>query len=319
MSDVPCVSVVMPVYNGEIYLKDALQSILNQSLKNIEIIIVNDGSTDNSIDIIESFSDKRIKLINQENRGLAKSLNTAVYAASAKYIARMDADDICHKDRLLEQFNFLEKNSSYVIVGTNALYIDKDGVELYKSNCFTNDEEIKKNLPKTPFFHSSVMFLRDVFVAAGGYFEKIPQFGEDAILWNKMSKYGKFCNLEGIYLKYRIVPSSITAKKFNYPGIDAVVHKLCIEEVVSDEEISKILASKNIPSKNVVLSNYYLRIGKIYLEHNFNRALAVKNLLKSIWINPKNYNAFVNIFLATLPKALIFKWKNGRGVYRKGM
>lgn len=311
----PAISVVLPVYNTEKYIMSAVDSILAQTFEDFELIIINDGSTDSTDAILDGYDDRRLILIRQKNMGLAKSLNKAINIASSNLIARMDADDLSHPDRLKLQFDYMRKNPNCVALGTNAIFMDKDGAFLYKSKCVENSSDIKKILPRSPFFHSATMFRKDIFLKVGGYFEKIPQFGEDAILWNKMNKFGDLNNLPDFLIKYRIVPSSITAQKFNYPGIDAVVSKICRGEKIDENEIEMILRSKSSASKKLIESNYYLRIGKIHIEYNFNRKIAIKNIIKSISLNPLNGVAWFNIILIVLPFWVIRLWKNYRGVY----
>ena len=105
----PLVSVVLPVYNAEEYISEALKSILNQTYDNLEVVVVNDGSTDHSLHVIRSLADKRVKIISRENRGLVASLNEGIDAASGDYIARMDADDISHPERISKQIRLLEE------------------------------------------------------------------------------------------------------------------------------------------------------------------------------------------------------------------
>src|SRR5690348_7082970 len=114
------VTVLMPVYNSEKYIWAAIHSVINQTWNDFELLIVNDGSTDGTQEIIKSFADDRIVLINQENGGVAKALNKGLMHAKGDYIARFDADDICFPDRLEEQVNFLDKHEDYVVVGSDA-------------------------------------------------------------------------------------------------------------------------------------------------------------------------------------------------------
>lgn len=121
------VSVVMPVFNAEKYLFEALSSIVNQSYQNLEIIVVDDASTDSSVSIVESFSDTRIKLFkNESNLKIVKTLNFALTKVNGEYIARMDADDISHPERIRKQVEFLEKNRGIDILGTNIWVIDQN-------------------------------------------------------------------------------------------------------------------------------------------------------------------------------------------------
>ena len=125
MSKIPDISVLMPVFNSERYLKTAIESILNQTFQDFELIIVDDGSTDASENIIRSFeSEKIFSYKNAGNIGLIATLNRGIDLCRGKYIARMDADDVSLPTRLEKQFNFLKKNPEYALVGSNAERID---------------------------------------------------------------------------------------------------------------------------------------------------------------------------------------------------
>ena len=147
--DSPKVSVIMSVYNGEKYLKEAINSILNQTFKDYEFIIVNDASTDKSIKILEEYAkkDNRIGLIhNEKNIGLTRSLNKAIKSANGAYIARQDADDISLPPRLEEEVNFLDKHPTVGLVGSYAWMIDEKGKILSDFKICTDNEDIKKKI-----------------------------------------------------------------------------------------------------------------------------------------------------------------------------
>lgn len=125
-------SVVMPVFNGGSYLSQAIQSVLNQTLRNFEFIIINDGSTDLSLSIIQSFAsqDTRIVVVNRENRGLVASLNEGLHLAKSDLIARMDADDVCYPTRLSQQYEYLCAHTDCVAIGTRIQLIDPEGLPI---------------------------------------------------------------------------------------------------------------------------------------------------------------------------------------------
>lgn len=127
MKENPMVSVLMPVYNGRDYLRPAVDSLLNQTFRDIEIVIVNDGSSDDSQEIIESYKDPRIVLINQKNQGVARSLNNGLKVAKGKYIRRHDADDISTPDSIQKQVAFLENNLDYVMVCNQQAFMTSNG------------------------------------------------------------------------------------------------------------------------------------------------------------------------------------------------
>ena len=128
----PMVSVVMPVYNGSKYLKEAIDSILNQTFTNFELIIINDGSTDNSEDIIFSYQDRRIYYLkNEHNKGICITLNRGLDNARGKYIARMDCDDISMPQRLAKQVNYLERHRDVGALGTDIITFGKGHTDQY--------------------------------------------------------------------------------------------------------------------------------------------------------------------------------------------
>jgi len=308
-------SVVMSVFNGEKYIAEAIDSVLNQDFIDFEFIIVNDGSTDGSLRIIQSYSDKRIVLVNKTNGGLSKALNTGIRIARSNLIARMDADDICLPGRFRRQIDFMKKHPDCVVLGTNACYISEAGEDLFVPSVLLNDEEIKRYLPNSAFFHSSVVFRKDKFELAGGYPEQIPHFVEDKVLWNKMAKLGLFFNLGSPLIKYRIVPNSITASKFASDRLERVFWNLVNDNPVSQDDIDHVLQlkSKKIPN-SLLWSNYFFRLGKIYLEYNFNRRLALKYLFKSVVLNKINAKIYFNLFLVFMPRAFVVWWKKSRGI-----
>jgi glycosyltransferase involved in cell wall biosynthesis len=311
----PLVSVVMSVYNTEKYLTESINSILNQTYTDFEFIIVNDGSNDNSLEIINSFHDTRIVIINQSNTGLAKALNNGIKLAKGKYIARMDADDISNKDRIEKQVVFLNENPQYVVIGSNATFIDMQSNRLYDSNYFLNDNEIRDRLPLSPFFHSSTMFKKNIFEEIGGYNEKIKHHFEDRILWNQMAKLGKLGNLPETLISYRLVPNSISNKKSEkFKIFDEICNKIIETGNVTEKDLKIISKLSESQTDSEKLANYHLRLGKIYLENNFNRQKAIFHLTKTLSIHFFNKVAIFNLFLCVTPRWLIYKWKKSRGV-----
>lgn len=302
-------SVIMSVYNAELYLKEAIDSILNQTFSNFEFIIINDGSTDNSLNIINSYNDKRIVVINQPNQGLSTSLNNGIRIGKGEYIVRMDADDVSLSNRFEKQINFLEENKSYVLIGSNANIMDNEGNFLYTSTLPLCSNEIKNKFPESPFFHSSVIFRKDVWFKAGGYREDIIQYFEDIILWNAIAKHGDLANIEEPLINYRLVPTSISNNDIKTMiSIAKLRNKIIETGTITESELADLKRITKV-SKRKKLSNYYLKIGKIYLQYPFNRKLAIKNLMRSLFYLPINLAAWRNIVLAVLPKKVILRLK----------
>ena len=161
----PVISVVMPVLNGEKYLKLAIESILSQSYKDFEFIIIDDGSTDKTEQIIKSYKDPRIVYIkNPSNLGLSKSYNIGIKVAQGQYVTRMDADDISTKNRFEKQLNFLIQHKSIGIVGSSVTLIDENDKQLKIHSRPTNHLEIKwASLFSTPLVHPSIMGYTEIF------------------------------------------------------------------------------------------------------------------------------------------------------------
>jgi glycosyltransferase involved in cell wall biosynthesis len=206
MKNQPLVSVILPTRNRQEYIGRAVESVLLQTYKNIELIIVNDASTDKTNEIISEFSikDKRIiVLTNEINLGLVKNLNKGALRASGKYIARLDDDDFwCYERKIEKQVDFLEENTDYVLVGGGAIMVNQVGKEVVKYLLPEKDEDIRKTiLVHNPFAHVTVLFRRNAWEKLGGYDESFDGM-EDWDLWLRMGKLGKFYNIQDFFVKY---------------------------------------------------------------------------------------------------------------------
>lgn len=198
----PKISVILPVYNAGRFLSPAIQSILDQTFADFELIIINDGSTDDSAAVIGSFVDPRIRVITQSNQGLRASLNTGLDQARGQYIARMDQDDISMPERLVQQADFLDVHPDHVLVGATYAYIDEEDRIVGVFPALLDDAEIKRELyTKSPFGHGTVM-LRASALRQGGYrYAQEAAHFEDFELWLRFAAAGKYANLpEVLYL-----------------------------------------------------------------------------------------------------------------------
>ncbi len=209
----PMISVLMPVYNAENFLRKAIDSILGQTYTDFEFLIINDGSIDQSRNIIDSYNDERIKIIeNEKNRGLIFSLNRAIDNASGKYIARMDADDISMPDRFEKQITFLESYSDIALLGSSAIIIDESGQEKKVTNVIESSHLIFTQLFfESPFFHTSVMGRTPVFREFK--YNDNYYVAEDYYLWSQIAMKYKLANLNEPLIKYRHHAESISSRK----------------------------------------------------------------------------------------------------------
>ncbi len=215
----PKVTVLMPVYNGEKYLREAIDSILNQTFTDFEFLIIDDGSTDSSIKIISSYPDSRIKLIkNDNNQGLVYSLNKGLYLAQGEYIARMDCDDISLPNRLQKQVDFLDNHPEITVLGSYLEFIDINGEKLenlaYLSEYPLSHEQIVyAMLYSNPLAHPSIIFKKLDILKLGGYrfLKELENCSEDYDLWLRLADQNyKFANLSDHLVKYRIHNNSLT-------------------------------------------------------------------------------------------------------------
>ena len=253
----PLVSVITTVYNAQEYLNMAIDSILTQSYQNFEYIVIDDGSTDHSIHIIEAYTDPRVKYTHQKNRGLSASLNRAIGIAKGEYIARMDHDDISYPKRLEKQVKFLEKNQEAAMVGTSFDLIDTDSGIFDRSYHLDRDEDIRiEFLVRNPFGHGTVMVRRQVIEELGGY--DVNQPVEDYELWWRVAQKYRVANIPQWLYGYRILPTGMS-----HGGSDAR------QQPIADL-MSQIWSQSKIPrfnrSRFTTALNHYERLGRAYRE-----------------------------------------------------
>jgi glycosyltransferase involved in cell wall biosynthesis len=304
----PKVSVLMPVYNGEAYLNDAIESILTQTYKDFEFLIINDGSTDASDKIIRSYNDQRIVYIyHKTNRGVSHSLNTGLARAKGKYVSRMDCDDISMPDRVEQQVRFLEKNPDYGLVGClfglidrNSILYDIGGIKLF------GNEELKLALLfGNVFCHGEVTFRKNILTKHRLSYS--PKYiCEDYDLWIEMSKFTNFKIIPSMLYKYRVHDKSISNKSAIKMQADADAISNMHQErtgfpIITPKKIWGLLTSSrlyrdgdlSIENKNIKLylllayQVFLFRLGKTYIRKK--RLDGIFLLLSSFLINPLNW------------------------------
>jgi hypothetical protein len=224
MSEIPRVSVVMPVHNGGFYLEPAVASILGQTFTDFEFVIIDDGSTDSTAEVLRRFqaADTRVRVHHQEQAGLVASLNRGCGAAQAAYIARMDADDIAFPERLARQVEFLDRHPNTAVVGSAVVRIDASGRDIKRNECPTSHSEIVEALREyTCFTHPSVM-LRAVALAAVGGYRGAYGPAEDYDLWLRLSEQYQLANLPEPLLYYRVYPDQLSVRQLDQQILSVV-------------------------------------------------------------------------------------------------
>jgi glycosyltransferase involved in cell wall biosynthesis len=198
----PLISVLLPVFNCEKYVFEAVQSVLNQTYSHFEFLIIDDCSTDDTLKICKSFQDERIVIIEKEkNSGYTNSLNYGISIAKGKYIARMDGDDISLPERFVKQVAFMEMNSDVIVCGTNFSFIDTDELCILP---MLNEEIKTKLLFGNCIGHPTVMLRKSVFFKNNILYDTQMEPAEDFALWVQLISFGKLYNLQECLLKYRI-------------------------------------------------------------------------------------------------------------------
>lgn len=293
MTQSPFISVILPVYNCEKFVSDAVQSVLNQTFSDFELLIIDDCSTDATVSIIQSFSDERINLIIKEkNSGYTDSLNYAISIAKGNYIARMDGDDVCLPTRFQKQIEAMESNEDVILCGTAIQIIDSDKILKHP----TNHDDIKVKLCfSNAFFHPSVMFRKEVF--AQFQYDKKFEPAEDYDLWTRLVFKGKVMNIDEVLLKYRVHQNQIS----NYKN----------EVQMNAMAIAQLRMFQKLFEKETIEMALYNQAFKYNTVNSISEFKSILNLFKKIQTNNNQLGIYKkDCFNAQLQKSRINFLKN---------
>jgi len=258
LNTTPKITVLMPVYNNEKYLRPAIESILSQTFADFEFLIINDGSTDQSEEIIKSYEDARIRYDKNEiNSGIIVTLNKGIDMARGEYIVRMDGDDISLPSRLQIQFDFMEKNQNLGVSGGRIESIGK--ITGHTPITLIEPEQIKANLIfSTPFSHPSVIIRKKILIDNNLRYDENYPHAEDYELWTRVTEISQLGNSDKKILKYRLHDESICGKYSD-------------EQAKSAEKVRiKLLAKLDIrPSSDELTLHQSLKKPKDYSKEDF--------------------------------------------------
>lgn len=235
----PEISVILPVYNGERFLSDALASLDAQTFRRFEVIAIDDGSTDRSGEILEKHAgcDSRVRVIRRSNTGIVGALNEALALAQGEFAARMDADDICMPERFASQITYLRTHLDCVAVGGEVVFTDPTARPLIRSQLAHDHDAILKELLAGnggALVHPAVMFRRSAVVAVGAYREEF-RYVEDLELYLRLISRGRLANLPETVLHYRQHLSSIN-------------HRIGVRLELTHRAVAPYRAARSLPA-----------------------------------------------------------------------
>lgn len=289
----PLATVLMPVFNAEIYVGEAIESILKQTFKNFEFLIINDGSTDRTLKIIEGYKDARIRLVSNEvNLKLVKTLNRGIDLAKGKYIIRMDADDISSPDRIEKQINYMKNNPQVGIAGTWTQNFGKNR----KINKFpsTNVDIKTEMLFKCAFSHPSVIMRKDLINKYKLRYDPQYLHCEDYALWLRSMEFFQMGNLEEILLKYRIGHENISkVYRKEQSRITKELYRENFKKLgIEDDFILKVIFN-DIGADDDSLGKIFKLLNKVIEENTYYNDKILRMHFQKIW-NRLCYKSYRN-------------------------
>lgn len=318
----PKISVIMPVYNTkEEYLREAIESILNQTYADFEFIILNDGSTNNSEDVILSYQDKRIRYIkNETNLGLIQTLNKGINEAEGQYLARMDSDDISLKTRFEKQIEFMDKNTDVGVLGTWWKTFPYDSIVKHPSK----NEEIKAFLrfQYSVLGHPTVMIRKSILDEYSLGYKEEDKHAEDYGLWLSMIEKTNFANLEEILLNYRwhdenvsVIHSQVQSQNANRLRLEAQKNILKIDTNKILAALNKVTEEQQIGSEEFTALIDYLEKITQHMSKFANHEIWTISIYKSIVKSSKRDVTFLkhlwdNKLNELMKSSLYFRLKN---------
>jgi glycosyltransferase involved in cell wall biosynthesis len=306
----PKVTILMPVCNARKYIAEAIRSVMDQSFSDFELLIVDDGSTDDTLKTILQFKDPRIKILCKEKEGISAALNAGLRMARGAYIARFDADDICMPRRLERQVLFLDGHPAYLVVGSDAEYISENGEYLFSFLCkgHTHREIVGNMYRHCPVIHSAAMYRKEAILRMGGYSPHAHNF-EDHLLWIQLLKTGRCCNLPEALIKVRINPQSVTIdERWRGRRFRRLKQGILARGTITKEEgneLRDIIIRQD--NKKIKEGAYHALCGKKLLAENYRPAKARWHVTQSICAYPFRLDNYVLLTVSFLPSACI-RW-----------
>lgn len=295
----PLVSVIMPTYNCKMFLREAIESILNQTFQDFEFLIIDDNSIDGTTAILNDYlqKDSRLKVYSQERKGLIMSLNRGCMLAKGKYIARMDADDISLPHRLEHQVRYMEEHPEIGVLGTWIRIIDESGRPRRTVRLLTDPKMLGLYLcMENHMCHPTVMMRRDV-IEHLGFYNLNALHAEDYDLWGRASYISQIANLPEALVDYRIWKGGVTSNNY--------VIRNQIDIAIRQMMITKLLGH-NIPSSSIVTPIDIATSSFLDMILKMGRVAGLMKQLYPVYIGANSLNRRESLMIATIP-LLFFK------------
>lgn len=272
----PILSIVLPVYNGEKYVSNAIDSIINQTFSDFELIIINDGSTDSTFDVLKEYQKKdcRIKVINRENKGLIATLNEGFAIARGEYIARQDDDDISHPTRFEKQVRFLDRNPEYALCGTFYNVVDEKNKFIRKHFLPSSNENIQQNLFDSCFGHGTIMLRRSMILDMEWYRAEA-LYIEDYDFFIRVAKKFKVYNIPEYLYDWCFRGESVSFENYKAQRTNKIAIK------ISHEQNLNFFDAQEKAFKSYTEAQYLENLATVYLLEN-KRVKSISYYLKSL-------------------------------------
>jgi glycosyltransferase involved in cell wall biosynthesis len=320
----PLVSVLMPAYNCEAYVLEAVSSILSQSYSDFELLVIDDGSKDSTRKLLESVHDPRLRLVsNEHNIGLIGTLNRGLELAVGRYIARMDADDVSEPERLEKQVRFLEAHPEIHILGSMVNLINEHGKAFGAITGYPKDaDEIHRYLLcECCLIHPSVMFRKDTILRAGGYSDSA-RHAEDYDLWLRLSDHHKIANLPDKLVSYRMHRNQVSIRNLATQHhvaqtcrVAALKRRSTLGETVSNvERVVHAGLWRRLSAAECTLGRDYLNWARIYrsMRHT---DMALRLALKAVLRSPFSGAAYKTLTMCAFEAIVPATWRQAAKWY----
>lgn len=271
------VSILLPLFNDELFIRKAISSILSNTYQEYEIIVINDGSTDNSIEELKYFKDNRIKLYNKSNSGLIETLNYGIQKCSSEIIMRMDADDEIESDKISRQIQAFKKIQP-IVLGTGGTIIDNSSIKKRNLNVPETHNDILKKIYqlKASIIHASIMVNKETLIKIGGYDNKF-EIAEDYELFLRLSRYGELRNINYPLYNIRKNNDNISLTRGSTQLLNTLIARKIYQNNTCKSVTNKLYKATR---QNIQDSLYYRLLNKIYLKINKSENVLISFTLK---------------------------------------